>query len=107
MWTYFYGAYSITTTLLYVMGIASFINLLYVIRQTRRGHVLSLLYFALKVIGAAFLLKGLKSTENWPDSGFVCISETGAKQPGVTKKSKCNLAEKPTKSLTVDENIHA
>ena len=89
------------------MGIASFINLLYVIRQTRRGHVLSLLYFALKVIGAAFLLKGLKSTENWPDSGFVCISETGAKQPGVTKKSKCNLAEKPTKSLTVDENIHA
>ncbi|KAH0666873.1 hypothetical protein KY285_028079 [Solanum tuberosum] len=53
------------------------------------------------------LAQGLKSSENLPDSGSVCISEMGEEQPGVSKKSRCDLAEEPTESLTVEENNHA
>lgn len=48
------------TTDLYVMGIASFINLLYVVSQTRREHVLSLLYFALNMVYLLFQLQFLE-----------------------------------------------
>ncbi|XP_010322496.1 uncharacterized protein At1g51745 [Solanum lycopersicum] len=56
---------------------------------------------------SCLLAQGLKSSENLPDSGSVCISETGDEQPGVAKKSRCNLAEEPTVFLTVEENNHA
>uniref|UniRef100_K4AU73 Uncharacterized protein n=1 Tax=Solanum lycopersicum TaxID=4081 RepID=K4AU73_SOLLC len=39
--------------------------------------------------------------------GSVCISETGDEKPGVAKNNRCNLAEEPRKSLTVEENNHA
>ncbi|TMW93112.1 hypothetical protein EJD97_012180, partial [Solanum chilense] len=39
--------------------------------------------------------------------GSVCISETGAEKAGVAKNNRCNLAEEPTESLTVEENNHA
>ncbi|XP_060171550.1 uncharacterized protein At1g51745-like isoform X1 [Lycium barbarum] len=49
----------------------------------------------------------LESSENLPDSGSVSISEMGEEHPGVAKKSRCNLAEEPTESLTVEESNHA
>ncbi|CAN4100635.1 unnamed protein product [Withania somnifera] len=49
----------------------------------------------------------LRSFENLPDSGSVCISETGEEQPGVARKNRCSLAEEPAESLTVEENSHA
>ncbi|PHU15645.1 hypothetical protein BC332_16850 [Capsicum chinense] len=53
-----------------------------------------------------FLAQVLRNAENLPDSGSVCISETGEEQPGVAKKSRCNLAD-PTESLTIEESNHA
>ncbi|XP_055830431.1 uncharacterized protein At1g51745-like [Solanum dulcamara] len=56
---------------------------------------------------SCLLAQVLKSSENLLDSGSVCISETGEGQPGVAKKSRGNLAEEPTESLTVEESNHA
>ncbi|KAF3640494.1 putative anaphase-promoting complex subunit cdc20-like [Capsicum annuum] len=53
-----------------------------------------------------FLAQVLRNAENLPDSGSVCISEMGEEQPGVAKKSRCNLAD-PTESLTIEESNHA
>lgn len=39
-----------------------------------------------------------------PDSGSVCFSEMGEEQPGVAKKSRCNLADETRVSLTVEES---
>ncbi|MCD9645578.1 hypothetical protein HAX54_034594 [Datura stramonium] len=56
---------------------------------------------------SCLLAQVLKSSENLPDSGSVCISEIGEEQPRVAKKSRCNLAEEPTESLTVEQSDHA
>ncbi|KAJ8563356.1 hypothetical protein K7X08_031808 [Anisodus acutangulus] len=53
------------------------------------------------------LAQVLESSENLPDTGSVCISEIGEEQPGVAKKIRCNLAEEPTETLTVEECNHA